>query len=191
MSLKILSQKFQRAAKPAADPPQGGQGSEDIEAAKRETARAQAQAKAAQEAQAKAEAAAAAAALERDNVLLERTVMEAVGTHRPHNPAHAMSLLRARFEVKDGKVIHRTDAAKDVNTTVKEFFASDEGKYMLPAVVPGGGGGAPNTPNAPTTGPAPDLSTRDGATTYARGLTFSPAQPPAGQPQGQKAQTTP
>jgi hypothetical protein len=190
MSLKILSQRFQRSAKPA-DPPQGGQGSEDLEAVKRESARAQAQLKAAQEAQAKAEAAAAAAALERDNVLLERTVMEAVGAHRPHNPAHAMSLLRGRFEVKDGKVIHRTDAAKDVDATVKEFFGSDEGKYMLPAVVPGGGGGAPNNPHAPPAGPAPDLSTRDGATAYARGLTFSAAPAPAGTLQGQKAQTTP
>lgn len=138
-----------------------------------------------------AEAAAAAAAAERDNVLLERTVMEVVGVHRPHNPAHAMALLRSKFEVRDGKVIHRTDAAKDVAATVKEFFDGAEGKYMLPAVVPGGGGGAPANPNAPQTGPAPDLSTRDGATTYARGLTFTTAQKPAEPPQGQKPSTTP
>lgn len=190
MSLKILDAlkrreppKVDTSAAEQAVAQAKAQAAAQVKAAEARVAKAEASAKAATEAAAKA-----ARALE--DAALDTQLSNALATAKVLNPAHATALLRSRFALVDGKVVSKDDPTKGVTDVVTGFLA-DEGRYMLPAAVPGGGAGAPSTPSAPAAAKPHDLTSNAGQTAFARQLTHdaltartpAPGNGAAGKPQ--------
>lgn len=165
MSLKVLTSKLRRPeAKPAVDT----SAIERAERAERAALAARAQADRAQKEVEASKAEAIAAQKARDAQLLDSTLSSAAAKARVLNPAQVVALTRSSFELVEGKVRPRDKPDADVDTYLGEWLASPDGKHFLPAVVPGGGSGAPGT-TTPPKGAAPhDLTTSKGMTDYAR-----------------------
>lgn len=92
-------------------------------------------------------------------------------------PAQVVSLIRSQFAVKDGKVVHTTDASKTPAQVVEAWLAT-EGRHFLPASVPAGAG-SPGIPAAPSAPEPLDLTTSKGATAFVHGLLAIPGAAPA------------
>ncbi len=162
MALRKLSAALAARAKPATnhDPA-------DLERARRAEERSRREAETATKKVQEAEAKALAAQKERDALAIEHALATAAGEHRALNGGQVAQLVRDRYEIKDGKVVFKTDPAKSIKDSLGEWLNSD-GKHFLPASVPGGGAGAPGVTSTPKTSAPADVSTAEGATQYLR-----------------------
>lgn len=165
MSLKVLAGRLKRPeAKPAVD----NDAAERLARAERAAVAARAQADAARKEVEQSKAQALEAQKARDQQMLESAVSSAAAKARALNPAQVMALTRGQFELVDGKVRPKDKPDADVDTYLTEWLSSPDGKHFLPAVVPGGGSGAPGTTTPPKGAAAHDLTTKDGMTAYAQ-----------------------
>lgn len=97
---------------------------------------------------------------------LDAAIGSAAAKARAINPSHVVALTRDRYELVDGKVRAKADPTKDLDADLAEWLGSD-GKHFVPAVVPGGGAGAPASPATPAIGAPHDLASDTGRTAYA------------------------
>ena len=169
MSVRALSAKMKRRAPAGAAPAINADAAAEIERAKRQQLLSAKDAEKARADLVKAQAETAAALADARKVRVQAAVTSAASKARALNPAQVASLLSGSVEDRDGKlVVKGADGADvDVDTYVPAWLASD-GKHFLPASVPGGGSGAPATPNGAKPAAAHDLTTNKGLTDYAR-----------------------
>lgn len=84
-------------------------------------------------------------------------------------------LARGDFKYEKDRIVYAADPSKDITAVVNETLAAKP--HLLKPRTPQGGGASP-FPSVPKDGDAPDLSTNEGRTAYARSLTLEkPATP--------------